>query len=182
MSAEPDSPWQRRDDETTKAFKAFQFYMNLEANERSALRAWYEYAEWNWDKTRAEQERTNGKPRAPGFFRAWSSDYDWVERAEAWDNHLATIEQRKREQEHRQKLEEHRQQQEKFARVMRTQSVALLEKLNKRIAKLKPEDLGNPQDISRLIRANVEAFRAATEAESRALAVEELVTLLLEQE
>ncbi|MDZ7703197.1 MAG: hypothetical protein U5L04_01775 [Trueperaceae bacterium] len=177
-----DKPWVQREGETEKQYEAFRKYMNLDANERTALHAWYDYAEWNWGKSRASQERAKDLDTAPGYFRNWSYQHDWVERAKAFDAHIASIEFEKREKEALDKLEEHREKQLQWAKIMREQSIGLMKKLNDRISELKTKDLEDPNVIARLIRANVESFKAATEAEAHALGVYDLATLLLEQQ
>ena len=175
-------PWHRRDDESAKAYRAFRFYLNLGANDRSALEAWYRYARWNWGQERAQQERDKDLTSAPAWFKQWSADYDWTDRVEAWDDHLALVDQQQTEVEHRKKLEEHRDRQERFAQVSMTAATQLLTKNVEKIQKLQDEDIHGAKDLARLIRATTDAFRAATEAESQALAVERLLELLLDQE
>lgn len=182
MNEQQQQPWDQRPDETAKAYKGFRCYLNLDPSERSGLEAWYRYCEWNWSKERRVKEEAKGLTMAPGHFRDWQQKYDWVDRVDAYDRHLATIEQRKAEREHFENLEQHREGQLKFAEVMRRQSLKLMKTVNTAADKLKASDVATAQDLSKLLRANVEAFRAATEAESRALAVEELMALLMQQQ
>ena len=65
--------WERRDDETDKAFAAFRIYRDLDARERSI------------EKTREILGRDPGYTR---WLETWSSKYDWVKRVHAYDKHL----------------------------------------------------------------------------------------------
>jgi hypothetical protein len=62
-------PWERRDNETAKAFAAFTAYRDLGA-QRSLAKV--------GDKL--------GKSEA--LMERWSARHEWVMRAQAWDNHL----------------------------------------------------------------------------------------------
>lgn len=68
----PEQPWQKREDETSKAFAAFTVYRNM-GPERSL------------DKVRQELGRPSGYTR---HLEKWSSEHDWVERAEAYDESI----------------------------------------------------------------------------------------------
>lgn len=71
-------PWEKRPDEGHKAFRAFQEYCKL-GGERST------------GQVAANLDRT------PNLIKGWSSAYDWVARAAAWDDHMGQLEQAQRE-------------------------------------------------------------------------------------
>lgn len=62
--------YDRLPDESSKAFEAFSHYKNL-GIERTIELAWKRYS---------KSDRT-----VPGYFKQWSSDYNWVERSRAYD-------------------------------------------------------------------------------------------------
>lgn len=69
------NPWDRRPDETSKAYAAFCAYLEL-GPERSIERAFR-------DRNGTERaQKTQG-----AWWRRWSSRHDWVERARAFDDH-----------------------------------------------------------------------------------------------
>lgn len=74
------NPWQRIEGEGTQAFDAFLCYLYLEPRERSIDRAWAD-----------SQGQHKGNKRATGRWTAWSSEFKWVERANAYDDHLAAL-------------------------------------------------------------------------------------------
>ena len=64
--------WEKRDDETAKAFDAFCTYRNLPPSVRSIHRTY-------------SIKYTKDTKQAPKFIKDWASQNDWVKRAEAWD-------------------------------------------------------------------------------------------------
>lgn len=74
--------WERQDDETSIAYAAFLRFRDLGPG-RSVLAA------YNQNSHRAR--------RAPGQWNKWASQHRWKQRAAAWDNHLAIVEQKARE-------------------------------------------------------------------------------------
>lgn len=75
-------PWDRRAEETAKAFQAFQIYAGLPPGERSYTNAYRIYMAEIIGRTDAADRSWND---APPHFKAWTQRYDWVERAVAWD-------------------------------------------------------------------------------------------------
>jgi hypothetical protein len=72
--------WEQLIDETPKAYAAFVAYRDL-GPQRSIHRAYIEFA--------SKKGRKGGKAgasKAPSHWEEWSSKYDWVTRAEAWDD------------------------------------------------------------------------------------------------
>jgi hypothetical protein len=77
-----DEPWTRLEDETDKAYRAFCIYRDAGPDKRT-----HEYV-------REELGKASGYTR---WLEEWSSKYDWVDRASAYDDHLE--EQRRQEYE-----------------------------------------------------------------------------------
>lgn len=76
MDAPDRKPWDRRPDESAKAYKAFCIYLEMGPKARSIDAAGCEY-----------QGHQKGIKRASGFIRRWASQFDWPKRAAAWDAH-----------------------------------------------------------------------------------------------
>jgi hypothetical protein len=74
------APWERLNDEPSKAYHAFTVYRDLGPTQRSLAAV----------SRDLYGERTGRNRGAPGRVREWSSTYRWRERAEAWDAHLDT--------------------------------------------------------------------------------------------
>jgi hypothetical protein len=72
-------PWEYNPqiDITIKRYQAFSHYRGL-GPQRSLVAAFFLY----------KGEPQNTAKVAPKYFRKWSSDSNWVSRAEAWDKHL----------------------------------------------------------------------------------------------
>jgi hypothetical protein len=85
-------PWERRDGESSEAYAAFCSYYLLPAQGRSIDTAWRANQDQNQIDDGAAQPspegETNGR-RAPSEWFRWSSKYEWVARAAAYDDHLA---------------------------------------------------------------------------------------------
>jgi len=81
--------WERQENETDRAWAAFQVYRDLLPGDRS------------YD---AAYRKTYDKPtniHAPKWYRDWAKEYDWIDRARAWDRHLDDIERAAAEEERR---------------------------------------------------------------------------------
>ncbi|MFG0245696.1 MAG: hypothetical protein ACF8MF_06580 [Phycisphaerales bacterium JB052] len=73
-------PWERLEDESEKAFLAFECYMDLPRGERTVRKAYVSY-----------QKRLKGKDEPatvgiPGYFGEWSANHDWLNRAVEFDS------------------------------------------------------------------------------------------------
>lgn len=68
--------WERNETDTDKSFSAFCVYRDMGAG-RSLEEAWKQYR---------NNSKTVGKIQ--GYFFQWSTDHNWVERANAYDNYL----------------------------------------------------------------------------------------------
>jgi len=69
-------PWQRRQDESAKAFHAFIFYRDMLSKERSLEKV---------------LDKCKGKPSYYRHLARWSSRYEWVNRATAHDDYLDEV-------------------------------------------------------------------------------------------
>lgn len=82
-------PWERRADESDRAWAAFRVYRDMGPDARSYNRAY-----------QARYGKDPGQP-APAFFRKWGGEHGWVERVAAWDKHLDLMNRRAQEEEAR---------------------------------------------------------------------------------
>lgn len=76
MSQPTQQPWHRREEETSKSYRAFCIYRDL-GSARSLPKAWDVYRAENGLKA---VEHT-------GTFKDWCSCNGWVSRSKAWDDH-----------------------------------------------------------------------------------------------
>lgn len=74
--------WERREGESPSAYAAFCAYYVLPPQERSIDAAW---------KSAAKPRQKRDGKRAPGNWAKWSSQFNWVKRAAAHDEHLAEL-------------------------------------------------------------------------------------------
>jgi hypothetical protein len=72
--------WDKREDESSLQYKAFECYMLLDPRVRNMDNAWTRYKE--------HHENASG-PKPSSSFLAWSRRFDWVDRATAFDTHLS---------------------------------------------------------------------------------------------
>jgi hypothetical protein len=74
-------PWERRDDESATAYRAFEIYRDMGVS-RSLVKAWARYA---------DEKGLNGvRDRPVTAFAKWSVGNEWVARADAFDRHEST--------------------------------------------------------------------------------------------
>jgi hypothetical protein len=71
--------WHKLNNESSRAYEAFKVYMYLPPATRTVVGAWRE-----WTGNSAAR-------REPPFFRGWSHDFAWSERARAHDHHIDVI-------------------------------------------------------------------------------------------
>lgn len=71
-------PWHRLKNESSKAYHAFQTYVRMPTAERSIDGAY-----------RSSNEQRSSAKSANGRWTAWSLQHRWVERANAYDDHMA---------------------------------------------------------------------------------------------
>ena len=79
-------PWHRLENESAPAYAAFCAYYVLPPSERSIDSAW---------RAGAKQGQNRGGKRAPSQWQKWSSQFQWVKRAAAHDEHLAELDRQK---------------------------------------------------------------------------------------
>jgi hypothetical protein len=117
------APWEQQPGESARAFAAFAAYRDR--GPRRSLRA---AAQTFYGRTTAALERQLDK---------WSRAFCWVERANAWDQHLDAEARRAQEEARREMVERH----VKEARALQAKAV-------ERLRALRPEELG-PADLLR---------------------------------
>jgi len=154
--------WEKREDESDAAYAALRKYLDLGV-----------------ERSHKKVVETLGKPSGyTRWIESWSSKYDWVKRASAWEAHLRGLEQAEAEEKHLGKLEAHRERQEEYARRVMANALSLMERIEARIEQMESEDIADGNELARLIKATVDMFKAATDADTQALAVSELLRLL----
>ncbi|MCI0348693.1 MAG: hypothetical protein L0Z53_04645 [Acidobacteriales bacterium] len=192
MTSELDEkyPWARREDESSKAFKAFCAYRDLGAV-RSIAKAY----------STARGSKGDRKGIIPSRWRTWATQYEWVNRAREYDLHLELKARAEREQEHHQELQDFRERQKKLAIATTQSTLRLLELANRKItsltkayedwkqklekaqteeerAELMKDDPISIALLPNMIRAAASVAQVATDAEAQALAVNELLKIL----
>jgi hypothetical protein len=125
MSEPSPAPWEQQAGESARAFGAFRTYRDL--GPRRSLRA---AAEAFYGRVAAALERQVDK---------WSRAFHWVERANAWDQHLDAEARQAQEQARREMGERHAQ-----------EARALQAKALERLRSLRPEELG-PTELLRFL-------------------------------
>ena len=166
--AEDRAPWEKRPDESAKAFKGFTLYLEMPAALRSVDAAYRKYV---------------GKPqesraRAAGFFKTWSVGHDWVERAAAYDAEQARAmlaEQGAAE------VQEFRERTRKLAAATTSASVVLLQKALERLRGVKVEDIPL-KSLPSFFRAAAVLGKYGTDAEALSIGVEEILRELADAE
>lgn len=171
--------WERRRDESDKAFAAFSIYRDLGAG-RSIDAAYREHVVreqgQNRGETGAGATRAPAKAggRAPSHWQTWSARFAWPERAAAYDAHLDRQARRELEREHINHLEAFRGRMRRAAAAFTETQLTLMQKVNERLKTLAPEDL-KPALIPGYVKAITEAGAVAADAEAMALGVEDIL-------
>jgi hypothetical protein len=204
VSTESEASWEPRPGETTRQYDAFLYYDRLGPS-RSVDKAYQLYLQENpsagGDKGKGEREEQIGgvpvakrKKRAPSHWQVWSSDNEWVKRAQAHDAHNAFQLTREMEQEHRNRLEKHRQgcakmgaEQMELARLLAGIATA---EARVHVGKLQAYEKALreggkktrrpklPPGLSSLARASAHVALAAQVTEAQALGVDDLMIML----
>lgn len=183
-------PWERKENETSKAFAAFCAYRDLGPG-RSISKA----------HATVKPRQTSGRGKAPRHWEEWASLHDWPKRAQDYDLHLELQARQRREAEHHAELEAYRTRQKHLAHATTDSALKLLKLSNQKIedlqkeydgwkaallaadtpelrAKLLANDPISVLSIPNWIRAAASVAQVATDAESQALAVNELLHIL----
>lgn len=125
-------PWERREDESTIAYKAFQCYLNLGCNNRSKLKAYRVF-------------KGSEKHRNPsGNFHEWCVVYQWVERCARYDDYVAEQIRKENEEEIKKAQKRHVSEVRNHSKVLNAVQKIFLEKVvPARLAKAKAVDVMN---------------------------------------
>ena len=158
--------WDKLEGESAQAYRAFTAYRDLRADR--SLDAAY----------RSVTGQQESSKRASGRFTGWSGQFDWKQRAEAYDAHLERTVRAETESSF---IENHQRALGAFMERQRTVSAAatnvatgLLIRSGEALQHLKPATL-KPGQLASLIRAAASVAEAASNAEAMALAVDELL-------
>lgn len=117
-------PWDRRENETTKAYEAFCIYRDM-GRERSLAKV-------------SEKQQKSGS-----LIGRWSREHGWVDRAAQWDDEQERIEREIAQKEQVKAIKDMRKRHADVAH-------AMILKAAKALARI-PEDEIKPQDISRMV-------------------------------
>lgn len=117
-------PWERRENETSKAYEAFCEYRDM-GIQRSLSKV-------------AEKLQ-----KSATLINRWSREKDWVKRASLWDDEQERIEREKAQKEQAKAIREMRKRHADLAQVMLIKSAKALARM--------PDDEIKPGDISRMV-------------------------------
>jgi hypothetical protein len=82
--------WERREEESDEAFAAFATYRDM-GRQRSIDAAYATYVAKS-GKEKRKRSKPVARNRAAGGWHTWSSRYEWVARASAYDDHMEAAE------------------------------------------------------------------------------------------
>lgn len=117
-------PWERREDETSRAYEAFCTYRDIGPG-----------------RSIAKTGQLLGKNQTT--LEQWSSKYGWVKRAAAWDDEQERIERTTAQKEQLKAIKDMRKRHADLGQAMLIKAARALAKL--------PDDEIKPQDISRMV-------------------------------
>ena len=117
-------PWERRENESTKAYEAFTIYRDM-GRERSLSKV-------------AEKLQ-----KSETLMGRWSRTYDWVNRAAKWDDEQERVEREIAQKEQVKAIKDMRKRHADLGQAMLIKAARALAKL--------PDDEIKPQDISRMV-------------------------------
>jgi hypothetical protein len=149
--------WDRLENESERAYRAFEYFLALPSNERTLLEAYRQHV---------------GNPHAvkpSDTWSGWSNTFAWRERAAAYDDHLASV----RHEAHEQMIQEEAARQAREVEKMRGRYNELMTMAYHRAMEcLEDEDWvrGNlrSQDVIRIIGLHLDALKTFGVEESRA--------------
>ena len=117
-------PWERRENESTKAYEAFCIYRDM-GRERSLAKV-------------AEKQQKSGS-----LIGRWSRENDWVDRAAKWDDEQERIEREIAQKEQVKAIRDMRKRHADLAQAMLIKSARALARI--------PDDEIKPGDVSRMV-------------------------------
>ncbi len=129
------SDWEQQENETVRAYEAFTIYRSLGAG-RTLEKAWNVYA----------PEGEKNLPMADSF-KNYSSKYQWVKRARAWDAHVLELEDQVLEKEAVQIKKTERNNRLDMLKVMRALAAKAANAVIDDKLSLKPADIKNVASI-----------------------------------
>lgn len=160
------SIWDKRPDETSKAYDAFVTYRDL-GPKRSIAAAY------------RQQPSKENAPNTGGIWLTWSSRHSWVARAQAYDQYLDRMKRLERERQQLEEITAFRQRARQAAAAASGLAIAVLRKTAKRIEDVDPKEIKVGQ-IPAFIRATASLLDTGLNAEAQAIGVEQLEDFLNE--
>lgn len=152
--------WERQPGETDKSYAAFCTYRDMPMSERSIQAV--------GRKHKLKNANHHGQ---------WSIKFNWVQRCRAFDSFIDIQARQKRERDHLQNIEKFSERQRLIAAETIQAAIKIMQKANTRLAKLNAEDI-HPASLPSYYRAAASLIEAASNSESMALGVEELLSAL----
>lgn len=166
--------WERREDESGRAYTAFCVYRDMEKPRSRNIAYWI----WRgYDQDTAPRSKKGTVRQSLGRWGQWQDHFRWVERAQSYDLYLELMARREREAKHLSDLVQFRERQRKIAAATTEAAVELLKKANKRLSGLEPDAIP-PGALPAFFRAAAAVAEASAGSEAQALAVDELMRLL----
>lgn len=166
-------PWERRADETGRAYVAFCIYLNLGAG-RSIDRAYR-------SQLPPEVDAARQSPKPPGRWREWGALHQWRDRAEAWDIEQQVVARHAKQAEHQKALQDHLERQRKLAITNVELANGMLEKARERLLTLDVSEI-EAKHLPAFVRAAAAVAEAGTNAEAQAIAVDQVISSISHDE
>lgn len=150
--------WEKQEDETSKSFEAFVIYRNMGPG-------------------RAIEKVVKKLGKSKALLERWSSQNDWVKRAQAYDGYLELKARQGKEEQYLKDIEGYRERQKQMAITAIKSAMAFLKKANDRLKDLDLEDI-TPGALPSYFRAAAAVAEIALKNEAESLAVDELLRVL----
>lgn len=172
-------PWDRREGETPKAFRAFCIYRELGPS-RSLAAAYHRYR-LERDGGEAGEKQGTDLPKAPSYFELWCSKHEWVRRTEAWDAHVDREARDRAADEYVDWLRDFQRRRMETARRLQKGVQRGCELLLERLETLEASEI-EPGDLNKHLRALVALDSHAAESEQEALGISRIIEILEEHD
>lgn len=152
-------PWDRQQDESERAYKAFRAYLDL-GESRSMRKAWVEYVSASRRERAASgsvqgtsQESTRPGPNVGPSFKMWAKAFDWRNRALEWDRHVERQRQKEKIKEIQKLRDQHMRQASNLLAILDLPAITLAKKV-----RANPQALDN-EAVTELFRMTAIAAR-----------------------
>jgi len=157
---EPEHPWEKLPEESSKAYAAFSHYLDMPIHKRSLrelCRQLYESKHGDGDDETVV-ERKQGNPTNFSQAARWSTKWKWVQRSQARDAYLARIKFHEQDQEVKDMAKRHANQAKTVAAALTLPSTVLL-KNHKKISTMVDKNEMTPDTLELLVKSTVAGAR-----------------------